>query len=62
MDPEKMSGSQLGLVEAREEGRWESLFPAEGGTLTKVQRWEVNRVQPENYEYLVLEYKHSSDI
>ena len=41
MDPEKMRGSQSGLVEAREEGRWESVFPAEGGALTKMQRWEV---------------------
>ena len=40
MDPE-MRGSQSGLVEAREKGRRESVFPAEGGTLTKVQRWEV---------------------
>ena len=40
MGPEKMSGSQSGLVEAREEG-WESVFPAEGGALTKVQRWKV---------------------
>ena len=40
MDPEKMSESQLALVKARE-GRWESVFPAEGGAFTKVPRWEV---------------------
>lgn len=60
VDPEKMSWSQSGLAEAREEVRRVYSQQREGHP----QRCKVraDTVLPENSKYPGLEYKHSSDI